>query len=29
LRRHVGKLDPLQIQLTASRHKRDQRSVEH
>jgi hypothetical protein len=28
LRRHAGKLDPLQIQLTASRHKRDQRSVE-
>jgi hypothetical protein len=28
LRRHVGKLDPLQIQLTASRHKRDQRNVE-
>jgi hypothetical protein len=28
LRRHASKLDPLQIQLTASRHKRDQRSVE-
>jgi hypothetical protein len=28
LRRHASKLDPLQIQLTASQHKRDQRSVE-
>jgi hypothetical protein len=28
LRRHASKLDPLEVQLTASRHKRNQRSVE-